>query len=222
VRSSRILHVDDDPDIRDIVEMSLGLDRALTTASCADGESALKIASAWMPDMILCDVMMPKMDGPATLLRLRESVDTARIPLVFMTARVQPRDVQQLKLLGAADVITKPFDPMQLAATVRKLLGVARLAAQMQDVHVRLRADRATLGHFRRRCDDAAGEAAVLADLQAFVHTFAEAVTTFDLPAVRGVAVDLEQAIIARRAGQGSPGGVAVHLDALLQCLPCE
>lgn len=110
--------------------MALRLDPSFTTASCADGASAIAVASEWMPDMILCDVMMPKMDGPATLLRLRECIHTARIPVVFMTARAQPRDVQQLRLLGAAAVITKPFDPMRLADTVRKLLGEAQLATQ--------------------------------------------------------------------------------------------
>jgi CheY-like chemotaxis protein len=222
VRSSRILHIDDDPDIRDIVEMSLRLDPSFTTASCADGASALAVASQWMPDMILCDVMMPKMDGPATLARLRESTDTARIPVVFMTARAQPRDVLQLKLLGAVAVITKPFDPMRLAETVRLLLGEAQLAEQVHDFFVRMQVDRVALGLFRGRFDGTSDQTSMLDDLQVQAHALADAASAFDLPTVSGIAASLEQAIIAQRAGQGTPGGVAGRLDALLECIPCE
>ena len=67
----RILHVDDEPDIRDVVELSLALDPRFTIRSCASGEDAIAEAADWLPDLILCDVMMPVLDGPATLARLR-------------------------------------------------------------------------------------------------------------------------------------------------------
>ena len=73
-------------------------------------------------DMILCDVMMPDMDGPTLLSRLRENPRNDKIPVVFMTARAQHSELEQLKRLGAAAVLTKPFDPMTLAATVRSEL----------------------------------------------------------------------------------------------------
>ena len=85
----RVLHVDDEPDIREVVEFSLGLDPDLVTRSCASGEEALAAAAAWSPDVVLLDMMMPVMDGPATLAALRKNPCTATIPVVFMTARAQ-------------------------------------------------------------------------------------------------------------------------------------
>jgi two-component system OmpR family response regulator len=118
----RILHVDDEPDIRELVGLSLSLDPALTVRSCASGAEAVTAAAEWKPDLILCDVVMPLMDGPATLARLRECPQTAGFPLVFMTARVQERDLAYFKSIGASGVIVKPFDPMRLAESVRREL----------------------------------------------------------------------------------------------------
>jgi two-component system OmpR family response regulator len=115
----RILHVDDEPDIREVVELSLGLDPVFTVRSCGSGEEALAAAAEWQPDIILLDVMMPVMDGPATLVRLRQNARTASIPVIFMTARAQAREVDRFRSLGAVGVIPKPFDPMTLAASVR-------------------------------------------------------------------------------------------------------
>jgi CheY-like chemotaxis protein len=127
--SLRILHVDDEPDIREVVELSLGLDPAFSVRSCASGADALAMAAEWSPDMILCDVMMPVMDGPATLARLRECPHTVNTPVVFMTARAQTRELEYFKSLGAIGVIPKPFDPMTLANAVRCHLRSAGLAA---------------------------------------------------------------------------------------------
>src|ERR1700694_1957917 len=118
--SFRILHIDDEQDILELVKLSLGLDRELTVRSCVSGEDALAEAAEWSPDLILCDVMMPGMDGPATLARLRENPRTAKIPVVFMTARAQIRELDHFTSLGATGVIAKPFDPMTLAETVRR------------------------------------------------------------------------------------------------------
>jgi CheY-like chemotaxis protein len=118
----RLLHVEDDPNIREVVEMSLALDPGIMLKSCASGADALVAATDWEPDVILMDVMMPAMDGPETLSRLRENARTAKIPVVFMTARAQTREVEHFLSLGVAGVIAKPFDPMTLAATVRAYL----------------------------------------------------------------------------------------------------
>ena len=115
----RILHVDDEPDIREVVEISLSLDPGFETRSCSSGQEALVVAAEWQPEIILLDVMMPVMDGTATLACLRASPVTADIPVVFMTARAQSRELDLFRSLGAVGVIPKPFDPMTLAATVR-------------------------------------------------------------------------------------------------------
>lgn len=118
----RILYVDDEPDIREIAAMALGLDPELDVRTCESGEEALDVAPEWRPDLILLDVMMPRMDGPATLAALRANDATANIPVVFITARTQTQEVEGFRSIGAHGVIAKPFDPMGLAAVVRGYL----------------------------------------------------------------------------------------------------
>jgi CheY-like chemotaxis protein len=118
----RILHVEDEPDIRDVVQLSLALDPQIEVMSYGSAAEALAAAADWRPDGILTDVVMPVMDGPQLLLRLRVSAHTAQIPVIFMTARAQTDEVEHFLSLGAAGVISKPFDPMTLAASVRSYL----------------------------------------------------------------------------------------------------
>ena len=118
----RILVVDDEPDIREVVDVSLGLDREFTMRACASGADALVMAAEWSPTLILLDVMMPLMDGPATLANLRKNPRTAQIPVVFLTARTQTDEIEQYISLGAQGVLSKPFNPMTLAASVRSYL----------------------------------------------------------------------------------------------------
>lgn len=120
--TTRILHVDDEPDIRDIVDMSLGLNPDFEVRECASGSEAIAAAAEWSPQLILLDVMMPKMDGPATLTELRKNQRTAGIPVLFLTARAQTRELERFMSLGAQGVILKPFDPMTLAAQVKSHL----------------------------------------------------------------------------------------------------
>jgi CheY-like chemotaxis protein len=117
--SYRVLQIDDEPDILEIVAASLSLDSEFEVRGCGSGADGLTAAAQWRPDLILLDVMMPVMDGPATLGHLRENPKTADIPVVFMTARMQTRELERFKSLGAEGVITKPFDPITLAALVR-------------------------------------------------------------------------------------------------------
>ena len=85
----RILHVDDEPDIREIVDLSLSLNPDFKVRACSSGAEAITAAAEWSPYLILLDVMMPRMDGPTTLSHLRENQQTAKIPVLFMTARAQ-------------------------------------------------------------------------------------------------------------------------------------
>ncbi len=90
----RVLHIDDEPDIREIVQVSLNLDPEIETRSCASGPDALEVIRTWTPDVILLDVMMPIMDGPAVLGRLKENAQTATIPV--LTARAQSRELDKM------------------------------------------------------------------------------------------------------------------------------
>jgi CheY-like chemotaxis protein len=124
----RILHVDDEPDIREVVDMSLGLNPDFEVRSCSSGAEAISTAAEWSPFLILLDLIMPDMDGPATLAQLRKNPRTCAIPILFMTARAQSREVAQMISLGAQGVIAKPFDPLTLALLVRKHLQALKLA----------------------------------------------------------------------------------------------
>jgi CheY-like chemotaxis protein len=119
MNSLRVLHIDDEADIREVVAMSLDLDPGFSVRGCASGQDGLAAAAEYRPDLIILDVMMPVMDGPTTLGHLRENPQTAGIPVIFMTARAQTHELENLKSLGAAGVISKPFDPLTLAASVR-------------------------------------------------------------------------------------------------------
>jgi two-component system alkaline phosphatase synthesis response regulator PhoP len=118
-----LLLIDDDDDIREIAQLSIevGTDwRVLTAASGAEG---LEIARAEKPDAILLDVMMPMMDGPATLEELRNDDATRDIPVVFLTAKARPAERDRLAGLAVSGVLAKPFDPLLLADQLRAALG---------------------------------------------------------------------------------------------------
>jgi two-component system, OmpR family, response regulator len=116
-----LLYVDDDADIREIVEMSLGLDGSMRVSCSAGGEPALASMRNQRPDLVVLDVMMPGMDGPAILLRMRADPELRHIPVIFMTAKANPEEVARFRDLSAIGVIAKPFDPMSLGSQVRAL-----------------------------------------------------------------------------------------------------
>lgn len=118
---SRILYVEDEPDIRAVAKLALEAVGGFTLEICSSGQEALEKAEAFGPQMMLLDVMMPEMDGPTTMRRLREIPALANVPAVFMTAKVQPQEVKEYKALGAVEVIAKPFDPMTLASDINEI-----------------------------------------------------------------------------------------------------
>ncbi len=120
---TKLLYIDDDDDIREVAAMALELDPGFEIMACASGSEALDAAPGWAPDLILLDVMMPGMDGPETLAALRADLRTQAIPIVFITARTQTQEVARLMSLGAAGVIAKPFEPMDLASVARSYLA---------------------------------------------------------------------------------------------------
>jgi len=113
-----VLYVDDEPDIRQIVLIALGLLANLTVHTADSGERALELARQLRPDLLLLDVMMPGLDGPGTLSRLREDPQLMSIPVIFMTAKAMPQEVARFRAMGSSGVIAKPFDPMQLGKQV--------------------------------------------------------------------------------------------------------
>jgi CheY-like chemotaxis protein len=212
-----ILHVDDEPDIREVVDLSLGLDPVFAVRSCDGGRNAVAAAIDWPPDLMLIDVMMPGMDGPATLASLRRTPRTADIPVVFMTARAQTQEIEHLKALGAAGVIAKPFDPMTLAAAVRSHFHAGGPAALRTGFMTRLRDDLNAL--VARRCDmrrDAASSAAARVELKAFARALWGAADVLGLDDLGALADRLARAVTATMNGAGSLDDVDRALDALL------
>ena len=116
----KVLYVDDDADICEVATLALELDPGIEVKSESSGASGLATAALWRPDAILLDVMMPLMDGPTTLVHLQSDVVTRDIPVVFITARAQSREIEEFIKQGAREVITKPFDPMTLADELRR------------------------------------------------------------------------------------------------------
>ena len=117
----RILYVEDDGDIRTVTAMALEAVGGFTVISCDSGKEALAMAPDANADLILLDVMMPGMDGPATLSALRGLSQTADTPVIFMTAKVQASEIQHYMHLGATDVIAKPYDPMLVSAQIGEI-----------------------------------------------------------------------------------------------------
>ena len=113
--------VEDDLDIQAVARLSLETLGGFTVLTCASGQQALDVAPSFQPDLILLDVMMPGMDGPATLEALRRIDALQAVPVVFMTAKVQRHEIEEYKVLGALDVIAKPFDPMTLHQQIREI-----------------------------------------------------------------------------------------------------
>lgn len=118
---TRILHVDDEPDIREIVRMSLAMVGGFEVEQYPSGIDAIENAAAFDPDLIILDVMMPNLDGEETFVRLRAIEALADKPIVFMTARASSADYEKLRALGAEDILIKPFDPMALPDQVREI-----------------------------------------------------------------------------------------------------
>lgn len=116
-----ILYVEDEPDIRTVAQLALETVGGFTLRVCGSGEEAVAAGPAFKPDLLLLDVMMPGMDGPTTLAALRKDASMKDTPVIFMTAKVQPSEIQHYRDLGALDVIAKPFDPMTLAEQVRSI-----------------------------------------------------------------------------------------------------
>jgi CheY-like chemotaxis protein len=115
----RVMCVEDDPDIRMIVEFSLADVGGLEVLCCDSGRSALAQAPRFRPDLVLLDVMMPDWSGPETLAALRTLPEMESVPVVFMTAKSMPDELEPLLQHGATGLIVKPFDPMTLAADIR-------------------------------------------------------------------------------------------------------
>ena len=118
---TRILYVEDEPDIQAVAKVALETLGGYTVEICSSGREALEKINAFQPQLIMLDVMMPGMDGPTILGKLRELPQFTDTPVIFMTAKVQSAEVSGYKQIGAVAVIPKPFDPMTLSSQVQQI-----------------------------------------------------------------------------------------------------
>jgi CheY-like chemotaxis protein len=121
--AKRILLIDDEPEIREIVRVSLELVGGWDVSATGSAREGLTLAADQHPDAILLDVMMPDMDGPTTFQALQAAPETSTIPVILLTAKVQAADLRRFDQLGVAATIAKPFDPLTLPGQVASALG---------------------------------------------------------------------------------------------------
>jgi CheY-like chemotaxis protein len=119
----RILIIDDEDDIREVAALSLETVAGWDVMMAGSGAAGIVKAQEQRPDAILLDVMMPVMDGPTTFRELRAMPETAAIPVILLTAKVQAADQKRFSDLGVAAVMFKPFDPLTLAGDIARALG---------------------------------------------------------------------------------------------------
>jgi CheY-like chemotaxis protein len=215
----RVLHVDDEPDIRELVEISLSLDPEMSVKSCSCGADAIAAAADWSPDLILIDVMMPVMDGPETLGHLRERDTTAGIPIVFMTARAQARELALFLSLGAAGVIPKPFDPITLATTVKRYLrnGVPRFEELKGRFIIRARNDASKLAIYRN--PNAGDSQADYAQIGRIAHDLSGTGGIYNFDAIGSEASTLERLVEEAQKGFVKSHDVELAIDRLIETI---
>jgi len=120
----KVLVIDDDPVILELLRVNFEIE-GFEVVAAADGVEGLAKASGAKPDVILSDIMMPRMDGLEVVARLKAGAATRHIPIILLSAKAQNAEVQQGLDAGADDYVTKPFDPLELIDRVNAVLAKA-------------------------------------------------------------------------------------------------
>jgi two-component system, sensor histidine kinase and response regulator len=131
-RGKKVLIIDDSPEIRMVIAETLGF-YGFTTYTAEDGQKGIQVAKEQLPDLIICDINMPKMDGYATLQGLHNQEATAAIPFVFLSGATDKINMRRGMELGADDYLTKPFTPQELLAAVNTRLEKQAEAQRRSD-----------------------------------------------------------------------------------------
>lgn len=121
--SKQILVIDDDEIIRLVIQLTLKTFASWEVLIAPSGLEGITIAQAEKPDAILLDMMMPDMDGFATIHQLHSQLKTQNIPIILVTAKTKMGETQKWKEIGVTGVITKPFEPSDLVPTMLTMLG---------------------------------------------------------------------------------------------------
>jgi CheY-like chemotaxis protein len=118
---TKILYAEDEDDIREIAVIAIEVIGGFEIATCNSGIDVIELANHFKPQLVLLDVMMPIMDGPTTLLALKQQPTLKDIPVIFLTAKIMNAEINRFKEIGAIGVIAKPFDPMTLSTQIQDM-----------------------------------------------------------------------------------------------------
>ena len=121
-RGGLVYVCDDTEQIRRLIRVNLELE-GYDVLTAHHGEEAFEIASRELPDLVILDIMMPRLDGYQTCQKLKAQPSTEDIPVVFLSAKAQASDIEKGKSFGVSDYLTKPFDPNDLLDVVERLVG---------------------------------------------------------------------------------------------------
>jgi CheY-like chemotaxis protein len=125
-----IMLVEDEPHIREVTKLILAKLGGFNVITCDSGTQALgKLEERPLPQLILLDVMMPGMDGPSTLEKIRQIPEALKIPVIFLTAKVQTHEIEQYTSMGVIGILTKPFNPTTISQEITKLWEVRDFAS---------------------------------------------------------------------------------------------
>jgi CheY-like chemotaxis protein len=223
-----VLHIDDEPDIREIVQVALSFAGDLRIYTGETGEQAATLARELRPDLVLLDVMMPGLDGPGVLKRMRAEPATRRIPVIFMTAKAMPQEIAVFRELGAIGVIAKPFEPMQLAQQVLSLWhahnqaienDLTILATQLGKKFLqRTKGETVILRELIERAYQ--GDSTVMSELRHLGHKINGTGSTFGFASVSGCGREIEH-LIERRAERSGLAEGAIDSALLKQLMEC-
>ncbi|MDP6430505.1 MAG: response regulator [Rhodospirillales bacterium] len=225
---AKILFVEDELRLQKITCMALQRIGRFEVESCATGPETLALARRFQPDLILLDVHIPELDGPATLAALREMPEFAETPVIFMTANVSEEDIEAYKALGALEVITKPYDPAALSKRLNKLWNAHHSADEeeyQRHFQAARRSFRAELDGWieslklaaerLRRTDGEPGTA--LETLRETAHKIAGSAGSFGFPETSNAAEPLEKLAMQLIGEAGMPSSeilnqIAAHI----------
>jgi len=216
-----VLYVDDDRDICEVVKTTLSMMADLRVHTAPSGERAIELALELAPDLVLMDIMMPGLDGPATLKRMRADAALALIPVIFMTAKLLPAEVAHFLRLGAIGVIGKPFNPLTLCDELFALWSqagrgraaftasapshptVAATIASLSDTFLqRTAGDVVRLEAMIARIRD--GERSLLPDIERIAHRIHGAGHLFGFPQVGVSGAAIERLAVANSPSPGA------------------
>ncbi len=230
-RLNSVLCVDDDKDICEILRVALSVIAGLDVDTVHSGQDAIDFARRRRPELVLMDTMMAGLDGPSTLMRMREIPGIADVPVIFLTARVMPAEVSTMFALGAIGVIAKPFDPVTLGSEISAIWARPVGARTILNEPGRRAeggppADALTLTFLQRALRDVEnirtmvegarnGNCSLLAHAENLAHSIHGAAAMFGYPEVSACGGLLER--LVERTMAGAAGGRSIGAAVLSQ-----